>query len=260
MVPKNDWAIQSPTNEGFHAIFEAGKSACSVLSFFRLNLSAGKTFTHDSGELEMDYVLISGEAELSFGDEKVTSYPLDALYVPGHTSVSIYAVKDSVFYIPAAPCDGYGKTNFRRYDPTLLCGYIHQVHGSGSSQRSMNFVLDPETPASRLMCGICFGEFGKWTSWVPHQHSETQEEAYCYFGMGDKVSGYQICYQKPGGIGDADIYPVKDGTIVMIPEGYHPTVSFPGSKNMYLWSLAARSHDVRKYGLGIDDPEAKWEL
>lgn len=260
MVPKNDWAIESAREEGFHAVFEAGKSACTVLSFYRLNLGAGNSFTYNSGDKEMNFVLTAGEATASFGLGETQMYPYDSFYVPGNSDVSITAVKDCVFYIPAAPCEGYGKVFFRRYDPSLPVGDIHQVHGTGAAMRGMNFTIDPAVPASRLLCGICFGEYGKWTSWKPHQHSESLEEAYSYFGMGDKVSGYQICYQEPGGIGNADIYPVKDGTIVMIPEGYHPTVSFPGSKNVYLWSLAAFTHELRRYDLGIDDPEAVWEI
>ncbi|MEF2782114.1 MAG: myo-inositol catabolism protein, partial [Clostridium sp.] len=38
------------------------------------------------------------------------------------------------------------------------------------------------------------------------------------------------------------------------PCGYHPTVASPGSRNAYLWVLAAFRPESRRYDLAINDP------
>lgn len=251
---KHEWSLLSPEEEGFHAIFEAGKSACKVLSFYRLNLAEGNSFSLETGGLEMNFVLVGGSVTAEFGLGKQTLACYDSFYVPGKTTVSLQALEDAILYVPAAPCEGFGKPFLRKYMTGLPVGDIYQVHGTGASQREVYFTLNAEVPASRLLCGFAFGGEGSWTSWPPHQHSAYLEEAYCYFGMGNAYSGYQLCYSEPGGIGGADKYLVKSGSIITIPEGYHPTVSFPGSRNTYLWVMASFAHECRRYDLAEPDP------
>ena len=152
--------------------------------------------------------------------------------------------------------DGVGEDSYRIYDPDLPIGDIHQIHGSGMGEREVSFTLDPGTKASRLICGITWGNVGAWTSWPPHQHENDLEEAYCYFDRDEKTPciGMHYSYLESGRFDDAVVHTVKDGTVVIAPYGYHPTSSTPAGRNAYFWALAAFRPTSRRYDLAVLDP------
>ena len=140
------WDITSPEAEGFHACIEPGIQDCRSVHIYRLNLPAGKRFTLESGELEMNPVLIKGRARVSCPAFREEMEAKDSFYIPGRTAVEIEAVEDAVFYIGAAVCEGYGAPFFRKFDLSLPLGEIHQIHGHGVGQRE---VFSPSTPRCR---------------------------------------------------------------------------------------------------------------
>jgi 5-deoxy-glucuronate isomerase len=180
---------------------------------------------------------------------------LDSFYLPAGVSVDVEAASDCVFYIPAAPYEGVGEVFFRAYQEGLEPGDVYQVHGSGASRRDVFFTIDPNVPASRLICGYAFGGEGSWTSWPPHDHGEHLEELYCYFDMPKPRMGIQFSYLEPGGLVSGQPHVVRSGHVVLIPRGYHPTVATPGGGNTYLWAMASRSRESRRYDLAVPDPE-----
>ncbi len=249
------WRVQSPEEWGFHEVITPEKSACQEARIFRLNLQKGNSYTLSSGNLELHSVLISGKASLS--EHKTLNQNMDrfdSFYIPGNNTIKITAVEDCIFYIAGAVCEGYGKPSFRKYDPTLPVGVIHQIHGEGSGQREVMFTLAPEDAASRLLCGLTWSGDGTWTSWPPHQHEKYLEEVYCYFDMPKPKFGFHISYLKSGDVDNMVVHTVYSGTMVQAPCGYHPTAASPGSRNVYLWVLASFNHDVRRYDLAELDP------
>lgn len=249
------WRVQSPEDWGFHEVITPEKSACKEAQIFRLNLKKGDSYTLKSGKLEMHPVLISGKAQLS-GHPELNQHmdKFDSCYIPGGQSLTITAEEDCIFYIAGAKCEGYGKPTFRKFDPTLPIGDIHQIHGEGTGRREVMFTLAPSDPASRLLCGLTWGGEGTWTSWPPHQHEKYLEEVYCYFDMPKPKFGFHISYLKSGDVDNMVVHTVYSGTMVQAPKGYHPTAGSPGSRNVYLWVLASFSHDVRRYDLAELDP------
>ena len=249
------WAVQSSDKPGFHAVITPENSDCRVDHVYRLNLLKGQSYRLESGELEMHPVLMNGTAKLS-GNPKLdqSMKKFDSFYIPGKTAVDITAEEDSFFYVAAAPCEGYGEISFRKFDPNLPIGEIHQIHGDGVGRREVMFTLATATPASRLICGLTWSGNGAWTSWPPHQHEKDLEEIYCYFDMPAPRFGFHISYMKSGGTMDCVAHPVQTGTVVAAPCGYHPTVASPGTVNAYLWVLASFSHKQRRYDLAISDP------
>lgn len=161
------WDITSPETEGLHPCIVPGVQDCKSVHIYRLNLSAGKHFTLESGELEMNPVLIKGKAKVSCPAFQEEMDAKDSFYIPGKTTVEIDAVEDVIFYIGAAVCEGYGSPFFRKFDLSLPLGEIHQIHGHGVGQREVFFTLNPEMPSSRLLCGLTWGGNGSWTSWPP---------------------------------------------------------------------------------------------
>ena len=121
-------------------------------------------------------------------------------------------------------------------------------------------ILDMHGKTSATAGDICFswttnGGNGAWTSWPPHEHEKDLEEVYCYFDMDDPHFGLHLSYVEPGDTHGVVAHTVKSGTMILAPRGYHPTVAAPGTRNTYLWVLAAHSHKSRRYDLAVLDPK-----
>jgi 5-deoxy-glucuronate isomerase len=112
-------------------------------------------------------------------------------------------------------------------------------------------VLNQETPASRLINGFTWGAPGMWTSWPPHQHSAHLEEVYCYFDIPAPQFALHISSRNAGEV--EAVHPVRTGSCVVIPEGYHPTVGTPGVRSSYFWVMGAHSQESRRYDLAKAD-------
>lgn len=249
------WSVQSPDTPGFHKVIIPERCECQEAHVFRLNLPEGESYVLESGELEMHPVLLYGEASLSehnILNQEMTRF--DSFYIPAENSIKITAKTECIFYIAGAKYEGIGEPIFRKYDPTLPIGDIHQIHGSGVAEREVMFTLAPQDSASRLIAGLTWSREGAWTSWPPHQHEKDLEEVYCYFDMPAPKFGFHISYLKSGEVDDIVTHTVKSGTMVQAPCGYHPTVASPGTKNAYFWVLAAFTPESRRYDLAILDP------
>ena len=132
--------------------------------------------------------------------------------------------------------------------------------GSGAHQRGACEFKESKRKTSDTAGGICFswttnGGNGAWTSWPPHEHEKDLEEVYCYFDMDDPHFGLHLSYVEPGDTHGVVAHTVKSGTMILAPRGYHPTVAAPGTRNTYLWVLAAHSHKSRRYDLAVLDPK-----
>ena len=104
------------------------------------------------------------------------------------------------------------------------------------------------------MAGVTFSEQGNWTSWPPHEHAAMLEEAYLYIDMPAPAFGIQLVYTNPREPELATI--VREGDVVMMPQGYHPNVAAPGGSINFLWMMAAvREDDDRQYGVVNVQPD-----
>lgn len=263
--------FQSTVTSGLHKVVSPDNASCRAITIFRLNITQGESFRLESGQLEMNALLIEGSARIGEPlvkgnrmvwrtDDGTISFPAlnvnDSFYISCCTSVDITAGENGAsLYIGAAESDNIGAPFYRAYDPTLPIGEIHQIHGSGSGQREVFFTLNEEIPASRLICGFTTGGDGAWTSWPPHQHERYLEEAYCYYGM-DGI-GWHLYYPTGSHLCDAQFQPVINGSIALAADGYHPTVASPGVRNRYFWVLAAFDHQSRGYNHAVSDPETE---
>ncbi len=249
------WHCVSPEEPGLHEVIAPGRTPNRAAHILRLNLRPGEGFRLRSGELEMNSVLIRGSCMAEGCGIRESMERFDSFYIPGQCQIGLTAGSDgAVFYIGAGRCEGIGKPFFRRFDPTLPIGEIHQIHGEGSGRREVFFTLDEKIPASRLICGLTWGADGMWTSWPPHQHEKELEEVYCYFDMPEPMAGFHISYGTDGTFSDPRISVVSSGHMVLAADGYHPTVAVPGTRNTYLWVLVAHSPATRGYHYAKTDP------
>lgn len=248
------WRYVSPEQEGLHEVIAPGKADCEQAYVYRLNLKKAEHFTLSTGDKEMNPVCVTGRASVSCSAFEDICEKYDSFYVTRDMDIEITALEDCVFYIGGAVDEGYGTPFFRKCDLNLPIGGIHQIHGKGVGKREVFMTVDPEVESSRLLCGLTWGGNGSWTSWPPHQHELDLEEVYCYFDMAAPHFGLHLSYEEPGNVESIVAHPVTSGTMVLAPRGYHPTSAAPGTRNTYLWILAAHSHKSRRYDLAVSDP------
>jgi len=246
------WKFSSPETEGFHAVITPENSPCKVTWAFRLNLQKGKKHQIYMNDLELNGVVIQGSVSIfcSSITEKLESR--DSFYLPGGQKLEIEALEDCILFIGGGLYEGKGSFFIRRYDLSLSLGNIHQLHGKPPYWREVFMTCAQQDEASRLICGITYGEEGKWTSWPPHQHTKDLEEVYCYFDIPKPNAAFHFSSRKEGEI--EFIHPVSTGDFVVVPEGYHPTCGMPGVKSCYFWIMVAHCPESRRYDLASNDP------
>ena len=128
-------------------------------------------------------------------------------------------------------------------DPTLRFNA-----GKETNQREVNVLIGKNVDAGRIMAGVTFSAPGNWTSWPPHEHAAMLEEAYLYIDMPAPSFGLQLVYTDAKEPELATI--VREGDVVLMPQGYHPNVAAPGGAINFLWMMAAvREDDDRQYGV-----------
>jgi 5-deoxy-glucuronate isomerase len=249
--PKN-WKFRSTDKEGFHEVVTPETSACKVTWVFRLNLKKGKSYVLHNAKLELNGAIIEGKAEIKHESGSSELESRDSFYLPGNEKLEIIALEDLFVFIGGGPYEGKGSYFTRKYDLSLPIGDIHQIHGKSPYQREVFMTIAQQDEGSRLICGITFGEEGKWTSWPPHQHSKDLEEVYCYFDIPEPKFALHLASRKPGVV--EAVHPVSTGDCIAVPEGYHPTVGIPGSKSCYFWVMSALKPESRRYDLAVNDP------
>ena len=246
------WKYSSSEKTGFHPVTTPENSTLTTTWVYRLNLAKGERHEVFSRTLEMNGIVISGAVDVEHETDTIPLQRLDSFYMPGNERVTVIAREDAFLYIGGAPCEGVGTFFTRKYDADLELGDIRQVHGEPPYRRDVFMTINQEVPGSRLICGVTWGEDGKWTSWPPHQHTEHLEEVYCYFDIPKPRFALHLGYTDPGEPFAA--IPVSTGDCVIAPEGYHPTVGSPGVQSCYFWVMAAHSKASRRYDLAVNDP------
>lgn len=245
------WKYSSPSEPGFHTVITPENSALKTTWVYRLNLNAGETYRLSADGQEMNAGCFQGEGKLEYGLKRYEFAKLDSFYLPGGAEAEISAVSDCSLFIGGAPYEGRGEFFFRRFDPNLPLGEIHQIHGEPPFEREVYMTLNQETPASRMINGFTWGDYGAWTSWPPHQHTADLEEVYCYYDLPEPKFALHLSSRKREEI--EAVHPVSSGDCVVVPEGYHPTVGAPGCRSSYFWIMAAHTEKSRRYDLAKAD-------
>lgn len=239
---------------------------CKLLGFGLLKLSAGETYSGDSGDREILAVLLGGKSSFVVGKqnfEKVGGRPNvfsgkpHSVYIPVKTKFNIQAEGAVEIALTSAPSElevepylivpsqvasgAWGAANFKRY--------YHQI---------LTMVSQPELPAQRLIVGETFTPSGNWSTYPPHKHQvdDLPREAYheeMYFFKVNPNDGFGIChyYNEEG---EEENFTVRDNSIHMMARGYHTVVSAPGYTTYYLWFLAGN----QRLQATVDDPHVGW--
>src|SRR5512141_2474517 len=256
----------------YHAILTANNglnklptNPCKLLDFGFLKLSAGETYSAESGEREMLAVLLGGRASFEVGKKRfenvggrpnVFNGKPHSVYIPAKAKFTIKAESAVEIALPSAPSDlevepyviapsqvangVWGAANFKRY--------FHQI---------LTLAGQPELPARRLIVGETYTPSGNWSTFPPHKHEKDDlpREAFheeLYFFKVSPPDGFGLTRYYNGQVDTG--YVVRDNTILMAPNGYHTVVSAPGYMTYYLWALAGS----QRVQATVDDPALAW--
>jgi len=134
-----------------------------------------------------------------------------------------------------------------------------EIRGAGNATRQINKIFKPEFPAHRLLVVEVYTPSGNWSSYPPHKHDvhnppgEVKLEEFYYYKI-DRPEGYAIqkVYTRDRRLDET--LTVRDGEMVLIPEGYHPVVAAHGYNVYYLNTLAGSARSMA----ASDDPDYEW--
>jgi len=232
---------------GRHVSVTPQNSAARHLHFGRIVLD-GESVSFSTGDLETALLCLRGEARVNETD--LAQY--DAIYIPRDSNVTVSGSCDLAEI--AAPVEKKYPLQVVRFKDVQNDPSLHFHTGGPSSERDVNIVIGKNVDAGRILAGVTFSRPGNWTSWPPHEHASMLEEAYLYIDMPAPNWGVQFVYNDPANPELVTV--VHDGDVVLMPQGYHPNVSAPGSSINFLWMMAAiREGDDRQFGVVNVQPE-----
>jgi 5-deoxy-glucuronate isomerase len=134
-----------------------------------------------------------------------------------------------------------------------------EIRGGGNATRQIHGMIPPDFPAHRLIVVEVFTPAGNWSSFPPHKHdvhnppSEVDLEEIYYYRI-ERPEGFalQRVYTHDRRLDET--LTVRDGELVLVPEGYHPVAAAHGYNVYYLNALAGSARSLA----ASDDPNYRW--
>ncbi len=134
-----------------------------------------------------------------------------------------------------------------------------EVRGEGHAQRHIRHVLEADRPAEHIFLVEVITPGGNWSSYPPHKHDtddpprETYlEETYYHRVRPSQGFAFQRVYTSDRALDESVL--VEDGTLVLVPRGYHTVAAAAGYDLYYLNVMAG---PVREWCF-VDDPDHVW--
>ncbi|MEP6718956.1 MAG: 5-deoxy-glucuronate isomerase [bacterium] len=250
--PSGETMVVTPESTGFE-----------YLTMRIRKMLQGQKFSSETGACELGLVVLGGRCSVestagSWSDFGSRAHVFDglptALYLPIDTEFTVVAETDC----EVAHCFSRAEEKFpaRLVTPDEI---EVEIRGGANATRQINHILKPEFPAQRLLLVEVYTPSGNWSSYPPHKHDvhsppeEVDLEELYYYKV-DRPEGYAIqrVYTRDGRIDQT--LTVRDGELVLIPEGYHPVVAAHGYNVYYLNALAGSARSMA----ASDDPDYAW--
>lgn len=233
-----------------------GTTAARHLHYGRIILDAdASAIRFDSGEMETALICLRGGVHVQVDDAPYQLAQYDALYIPRDSAIAVSPSAEGCDVAEiAAPVTRRHPVHFVSFDAVQKDPGLHFEAGGPAAKRALNVLIGKNVQAGRVMAGVTFSAPGNWTSWPPHEHGAMLEEAYLYIEMPPPAFGVQLVYTDTTEPELATI--VREGDIVLMPQGYHPNVAAPGGSINFLWMMAANREDEdRQFGVVNVQPE-----
>ena len=256
ITPETCVVRDTARRKGRTRAIEPGPTASRHLHYGRIILDAGGPIMRfATGELETGLLCLRGEAVVTAAGQTQTLTRFDALYIPREADVAISAGTSGCDLAEiAAPVTRRHPIQFVSYAEAQTDPSLKFETGGAAARRTVSVLIGKNVEAGRIMAGVTFSQPGNWTSWPPHEHAAMLEEAYLYIEMPPPGFGVQLVYADAREPELATI--VREGDVVLMPQGYHPNVGAPGSAINFVWMMAAHREDVdRQYGVVNVQPD-----
>ena len=181
-------------------------------------------------------VVGDGDMEVELSRESVFTQMASIVYLPPGTPYRIESEIGLRASVGSAPAEG--RYPVRVFEPSEM---RIEIRGGGQAYRQVVHSLSHPLPAERLILYEVYIPRGTWAAWPPHCHDGREgspylEEVY-YFRL-DRPEGYGLHRNWRHEEGYDDPMVVHDGDLVLVPKGYHTTVTCP-SANMYFINYLA---------------------
>jgi 5-deoxy-glucuronate isomerase len=177
-----------------------------------------------------------------------------ALYLPIETQLTVTAQTDC----DLALC--YCRAEEARPPAAITpAGIEVEIRGAGNATRQINKIIRPDFDAQRLLIVEVYTPGGNWSSYPPHKHDvhappdEVRLEEIYYYRV-NRPEGYAVQKVYTGDRRIDQTLTVRDGDMVLVPEGYHPVVAAHGYDVYYLNALAGSARSMA----ASDDPDYAW--
>jgi 5-deoxy-glucuronate isomerase len=189
------------------------------------------------------------------------------LYLPLNSTLSVEALTECEFGVAwVSAWQDHPARLVSQKDVTV------ELRGGDNATRQINGILRPGFGCDRLVVVEVLTPSGNWSSYPPHKHDvhrldpngnllEADLEEIYYYKI-DHPEGYafQRIYTSPdsplqrAGEPIDEVLLLRDGDLVLIPEGFHPVTSAPGYTTYYLNVLAGSAQALN----AVDDPQYAW--
>ncbi len=247
----------------------------SHLHFQARRLATGAHWQHHTGETELALVNLDGVYRVSCalgswivgGRASVFAGPAHALVLPRRTQFEVTAVRGGEFALIAAETDRDIAPLFVQPSDVRI-----NLRGADNMTRQINDIVPAGSPVHKLVLVEVYTPPGNWSSFPPHKHDQhvvgaegrlteaALEEV--YFFKTDRPDGavWQRVYTDANSPGHAAGRPIdatmlaRNNCAVLVPEGYHPVVSWPGTTAYCLTVLAGSAQSLANQ----EDPLHSW--
>jgi len=227
-------------------------------------MNADETWDDETGSDEIAIVLLGGRCTVTSGGEtwelgeRATMFDGQpwALYLPINSAFRLVALTDAEVAVCSARAE-------ETHPPVLIKpeDVLVEIRGAGNAARQINHIIAPSFPAHRLLVVEVFTPSGNWSSYPPHKHDVSDlpaesdlEEIYYYRIDPDDGFAFQRLHTADGRMDQAWV--IRDGDLLLVPEGYHTFAVAHGYTGYYL-NILAGNESIRTMQPS-DDPSLAW--
>jgi 5-deoxy-glucuronate isomerase len=254
---------EAPSHDGTVLSVSREEAGWKYVSFRVWRLEAGQTVDDQTAHEEVGLVVLSGWVDVRSPDHawedigkrsSIFEGSPFVVYLPPATRFSVTARTDCEIARAGALAPRGEKAYLITPDEIG-----EETRGEDNALRRIRHLLDADRPAEHLFLGETITPNGNWSSYPPHKHDteepprETYLEEVYYHRMHPRQGfGFQYVYTPDRELDEAVV--IRDGTLVLVPRGYHPAVVAPGYDLYYLNVMAG---PVREWHF-TEDPDHAW--
>lgn len=255
------------TAAGIFAGVTAQQAGWDLLNMAARRLTPGARWAGQTGDHEYVHVILGGHCHIrtSQGDYLNMGERADvfgglpfALYLSRGVAFEIEALSDA-FEVASCwvPTD---QDHPARLITPADCSI--DLRGGGNASRQVVNIIPPGFDCHRLVCVEAYIPGGNWAGYPPHKHDVHHEDASGTLLEADLEEIYFYKLQPSHGFALQRIYNAErdatfvahDNDMILIHEGYHPTISAPGYTTYLLNFLAGSAQSLAN----SDDPAHAW--